>query len=239
MIAPQGTLEGILLIDKPGGITSHDIVNRVRKKLNLKRIGHAGTLDPMATGLVIILVGKATKASQYLMNLPKEYEATMKLGVVTDSQDADGQEIETHEVKDFTKIELLELFKTFEGEQMQVPPMFSAKKVNGMPLYKLARKGQVIEREPRMVHISRLELAYFSLPEVSFVVNCGKGTYVRTLAHDMGQKLGCGAHLIALKRTKIDKFDIKNSVKLAVFEEMDLSSIQEQLIPVCKAVVIS
>lgn len=230
------TFEGILLIDKPTGMTSHDVVDHVRRKLKMKRIGHAGTLDPMATGLMIILVGKATKASQYLMSLRKEYEATMLLGVSTDSQDADGEVTETREVKDFTEKDILETMDGFKGDQFQTPPMFSAKKINGVPLYKLARKGKEVEREPRFINIAKLELLNFELPNVRFLVDCSKGTYIRTLAHDMGEKLECGAHLIELRRTAIDKFRIDQSTKLDDFEQMQPSGIKELLIPVYKAV---
>lgn len=229
-------LDGVLLIDKPSGCTSHDVVDRVRRKLKMKRIGHAGTLDPLATGLLIILIGKATKVSQYLMSLGKEYDATMLLGKTTDSQDSDGQITGVHEVGNFSKEAIEAVMHTFDGDQYQLPPMFSAKKVNGVPLYKLARKGQEIEREPRFIHISKIELTEYRLPEIRFCVVCSKGTYVRTIAHDIGQKLGCGAHLIQLRRTHTDRFSIENAVTLEDFEAMSIPDIRERLIPVYKAV---
>lgn len=230
------TLDGILLIDKPIGCTSHDIVDRVRRKLKMKRIGHAGTLDPLATGLLIILVGKATKASQYLISLNKEYDATLLLGQTTDSQDADGQITTTQEVPDLSKEQIETVLNTFQGDQFQLPPMFSAKKVNGVPLYKLARKGQEIERKPRFIHISEIKLTNFHTPQISFSVACSKGTYVRTLAHDIGQKLSCGAHLIQLRRTSTDKFKVQDALTLETFETMSIPDIRNALIPVYNAV---
>lgn len=229
-------LEGVLLIDKPTGCTSHDVVDRLRRKLNMKRIGHAGTLDPLATGLLIMLIGKATKASQYLMSLGKTYEGTLKLGVSTDSQDSDGQITEEKEVPNITEEQFREHMKTFLGDQYQTPPMFSAKKIDGVPLYKLARKGQEIEREPRFIHISSFELLEFTPPLVKVSLSCSKGTYIRTVAHDLGQKIGCGAHLCQLRRTKIDRFNIEDAVPLNKLEEMSLSEIRQSLIPVYKAV---
>ncbi|MGB0289810.1 MAG: tRNA pseudouridine(55) synthase TruB, partial [Opitutales bacterium] len=206
--------EGILLVDKPKGITSHDVVDRVRRIFHMKKVGHAGTLDPMATGLMIILVGKATKVSQYLMSMDKEYTGTLRLGQSTDSQDAEGELVEERSVPELTEAEVLAKMKTFVGDQYQTPPMFSAKKVGGQPLYKLARKGKTVEREPRVIHISRFEMTDFALPEISFLVACSKGTYVRTIAHDLGENFGCGAHLNVLRRTGIGDFRIENGSTL-------------------------
>lgn len=229
-------LDGILLLDKPMGCTSHDVVDRVRKKLKMKRIGHAGTLDPLATGLLIILVGKATKASQYLISLDKEYEATMLLGQTTDSQDADGQIMTSQAVPNFSQDQIEVVLNSFLGDQYQLPPMFSAKKVNGVPLYKLARKGEEIERQPRFIRISKIHLNNFSSPQISFSTTCSKGTYIRTLTHDIGQKLSCGAYLIQLRRTATDKFKIDNALSLESFEQMNISDIRNTLIPIHKAV---
>jgi len=236
MTAPKMGLDGILLIDKPSGCTSHDVVDALRKKLHIRKVGHAGTLDPLATGLLIMLIGKATKASQYLMSLGKEYEATMKLGETTDSQDADGEIILTRPVPELTEEAIKEVFDGFMGDQYQLPPMFSAKKVKGQPLYKLARQGKVVEREPRVIHVGSLELLEMNLPEVTFRVACSKGTYVRTLAHDMGEKLSCGAHLTELRRTGIDKFRVNDAVKLEDLQGMQLSEIKERIVPVYEAV---
>ena len=233
----SGDFEGILLVDKPQGITSHDVVNRLRRKINMKRIGHAGTLDPMATGLLIMLVGKATKTSQYLISLDKTYEGTIKFGVETDSQDADGQVVAEKPLPEGLNNEVvLKEMKTFLGDQYQLPPMFSAKKIDGVPLYKMARKGKTVEREPRFIRINKFELLRFESPEVDFRMSSSKGTYVRTVAHDLGQKLGCGAHLTSLRRTLIDQFDIEDGHTLEVIEETPLSEFGDMLIPVHKAV---
>ncbi len=232
--APQ--LEGILLIDKPQGPTSHDVVDRVRRKLKMKRIGHAGTLDPNATGLLIILVGKATKVSQYLMSLDKEYQGEMKLGETTDSYDVEGEITETKDVPTLTEDQIKEVFKGFVGDQYQTPPMFSAKKIDGVPLYKLARKGKEVKREPRFIRINELALVEMKLPMVHFYVSCTKGTYIRTLAHDIGQKLECGAHLTDLRRISSDKFDVDDAVMLEDFEDMSTAEIKRHLIPIYQAV---
>lgn len=228
--------EGILLVDKPQGITSHDVVDRVRRIFRMKRVGHAGTLDPMATGLMLILVGKATKVSQYLMSMDKEYTGRVKLGEVTDSQDADGEVMATKDVPALAEADVLEQMKTFIGDQYQTPPMFSAKKVNGQPLYKLARKGKTVPREPRVIHVSRFEMTEFALPELSFIVNCSKGAYVRTLAHDLGEKLGCGGHLNLLRRTAVGNFRIEKADTLEVLKEASPTALRKKLVPVLQAV---
>lgn len=232
--APE--LEGVLLIDKPGGMTSHDVVDRVRRALRMKRIGHAGTLDPMATGLLIILVGKATKLSQYLMSLDKEYAGTIRLGETTDTQDADGDVVATRPVPEFTEAQVREAMQSFIGDQYQTPPMFSAKKIAGVPLYKLARKGQEVDREPRFIRVSSFELTRFALPELDVILRCSKGTYVRTIAHDLGEKLGCGAHLSALRRTATDRFNVSQAIPLAALEGMDHAAVRQHLLSPYEAV---
>lgn len=222
--------EGVLLIDKPKNCTSHDVVERVRRKLKMKRVGHAGTLDPMATGLLILLLGRATKLSQYLMSLGKVYEGTIKLGEETNTQDAEGTVLATHPVPTLTLEQVRAYTQLFIGDQYQIPPMFSAKKMDGVPLYKLARKGKELEREPRFIHISQFEVLNFSLPNIDFVLSCSKGTYVRTVAHDLGKKIGCGAHLIALRRTATDRFKIDEAVTLENFESMGMSEIRDMLL---------
>ena len=230
MLGPPKELDGILLVDKPGDHTSHDVVARLRGKLKMKRIGHAGTLDPMATGLLIMLVGKATRVSQYLTNLDKEYEGTVELGKVTDTQDADGEMRETRPVPPLTEDELKEAIKGFLGDQYQMPPMYSAIKINGVPLYKSARKGEEIVREPRFIRVSSWEVTKFGVPRFDFRLRCTKGTYVRTLAHDLGQKLGCGAHLAALRRTATDKFNVAQALTLDQIMAMSLTEIEQKLI---------
>lgn len=233
----QNDFEGVLLIDKPSGITSHDVVDRVRRKLKMKRVGHAGTLDPLATGLLIILVGKATKLSSRLMSLDKEYEGTFELGKVSDSHDIDGEILEENEVPESITAELVQgQMNTFEGDQYQTPPMFSAVKIKGVPLYKHARKGKVVEREPRFIRVSKYELKSWDKPSGTFFVYCTKGTYIRSLVHDLGEKLGCGGILTQLRRTASNNLNLENAVELKEFEDQPLSEISKYLIPGYKAI---
>jgi tRNA pseudouridine55 synthase len=236
MLKANPDLEGILLVDKPQGCTSHDVVDRVRRKLGLRRVGHAGTLDPMATGLLIILVGRATKASAYLMSLDKVYEGRMLLGQTTDSQDADGALLNQSPVPALSAEALQAQMQLFVGDQYQTPPMFSAKKVAGKPLYKLARQGQTIDREPRFIHVGAFDLLQWDSPFASFRVQCSKGTYIRTLAHDLGQKIGCGAHLVGLRRTATHAFTLDQALPLSELEAMPLSALAQRLVPVYQAV---
>ena len=235
MIHPRKELEGVLLVDKPTEHTSHDVVARLRRKLNMRRIGHAGTLDPMATGLMIMLIGKATRISQYLTSLDKEYEGAIELGKVTDSQDADGEVLETRPVPPFTEAEVRAAMAAFIGDQYQTPPMYSAIKIDGVPLYKSARKGEEVEREPRFIRVMAFELTQFALPRFSFRLRCTKGTYVRTIAHDLGNKLGCGAFLAALRRTATDKFNVTQALTIEQIEAMPLTELEKRLIPTYEA----
>jgi len=235
MIGQSKELEGVLLVDKPTDHTSHDVVARLRRKLNMKRIGHAGTLDPMATGLLIMLIGKATRISQYLISLDKEYEGTITLGSTTDSQDADGQVMETRPVPPLTEVELKTAMNSFLGDQYQMPPMYSAIKIGGVPLYKSARKGEDVVREPRFIRVMSFDLTRFALPQLDFRLRSSKGTYVRTIAHDLGQKLGCGAHLSALRRTATDRFNISQALTLDAIEALPIPEIERRLIPVYEA----
>lgn len=234
-LAPVKEMEGVLLVDKPQGLTSHDVVYRLRRKLSMKKIGHAGTLDPMATGLLVMLIGKATRISQYLMSVDKAYEGEATLGVVTDSQDAEGEVLTTLPVPELTEAQVREAMKGFLGDQYQTPPMHSAIKIDGVPLYKMARKGEEVEREPRFIRVMSFELLSFAPPKITFRLLCTKGTYVRTIAHDLGQKLGCGAHLSALRRTGSGKFDIAQCLTLEAIETMSLPEIEKRLIPVYEA----
>jgi len=206
--------EGILLVDKPSGPTSHDIVDFIRRKYRVKKVGHAGTLDPMACGLLIILLGSFTKKSIQFSNYDKEYEARLLLGVSTDTADKEGKIVETKPLEEYEKgiREIENTLATFRGHIRQVPPMFSAKKIKGKKLYELARKGIVAKREPKEIYIEELKLLSLSLPEVSFYIKCSKGTYIRQLAHDIGERIGCGAHLVHLKRTKIGPYSNENAV---------------------------
>ena len=223
--------EGILLVDKPQGLTSHDVVARCRKIFQIKKVGHAGTLDPMATGLLVLLIGKATKVSQYLMSLDKQYTGTAYLGKETDSQDADGTLIKDLPIPDISEEELKAKMAEFLGDQYQIPPMFSAKKVSGKKLYELARAGKIIEREPRVIRIQRFDLVRFQSPEIEFIVDSSKGAYIRTIAHDLGQNLGCGAHLSALRRTRVGTFAIENADNLEALEKCTRSKLKTKLLP--------
>ena len=236
MLGQQIELDGVLLVDKPGQHTSHDVIARLRGMLRTKKIGHAGTLDPMATGLLIVLVGKATRVSQFMISLDKEYEGTIELGKTTDSQDADGEVMETRPVPDLAEEQVREAIRTFLGDQYQMPPMFSAIKIGGVPLYKKARKGEDVAREPRFIRVMSWDLLAFQSPVITFRLRCSKGTYVRTLAHDLGNKLGCGAHLSSLRRTATDRFNVAQALTLDQIEKLSLPEIQRKLIPVSEAV---
>ncbi len=227
---------GILLIDKPAGITSHDVVARVRKILKMKKVGHAGTLDPNATGLMIILLGKGTKASQYLMSKDKVYTGTFRLGLETDSYDIDGEVISEITPPAIDESALKEKMQTFIGDQYQTPPMFSAKKVDGVPLYKHARKGKEVEREDRLIHISSFQLLDNRFPDIDFELAVSKGTYVRSVVHDLGKLLETGACLTALRRTAISDFSIEKSVNLEELEALSSNHLQARIIPVHMAV---
>lgn len=229
--------EGILLIDKDAGCTSHDVVDKVRRILKIRSVGHAGTLDPNATGLLVLLVGRATKASQYLMSLDKTYEGEFELGVETNSHDSDGEVVATLPVPEgLTEETLRAQMAQFVGDQYQTPPMFSAKKIGGIPLYKLARQGQEVAREPRFIRVSKFDLLAWESPRAKFVLSCSKGTYVRTLCHDLGKRIGCGAHMTSLRRTSSDKFNVADAVTIDALSKMGAAEIKKVLIPVCSAV---
>lgn len=204
--------DGVLLVDKAQGMTSHDVVAITRRALNTKKVGHCGTLDPLATGLLIITVGRGTKIQDLIMSEDKEYAGTMRLGETTDSQDADGVVVETKTVPNFSREEIEAAFEKFKGDFYQTPPMVSAIKKDGVPLYKLARQGKVVEREPRFVRVYASEIQGLRLPDIDFRVVCSKGFYVRTYAFDIGGYLGCGAHLRSLRRTKSGRFSVEGAV---------------------------
>lgn len=203
---------GVLIVDKEPDMTSHDAVAIARRQLNMKKIGHCGTLDPMATGVLILVIGKATKLSDALMSEHKVYEGSLKLGETTNSQDREGEIVEVKEVPNLSDQEVSDAFKSFQGDFEQIPPMVSAIKMNGVALYKLARKGKEVERKPRPVTVFESVIHQINVPEVDFTVKATKGFYVRTYAHDIGQLLGCGAHLTALRRTKSGDFDLSRAV---------------------------
>lgn len=206
---------GVLLVDKAPEMTSHDVVAIARRALNTRKIGHCGTLDPMATGLLMLVIGRATKIQDLLMSEDKEYAGTITLGSSTSTQDRQGEILESHPVPAFSPAEIHQAFDAFTGEFGQIPPMVSAIKKDGVPLYKLARKGQVIEREARQVRVTGYQVTRIALPEIDFVVTCSKGFYVRTYAHDIGEKLGCGGHLSNLRRTRSGKFTLDRAVPVA------------------------
>jgi tRNA pseudouridine55 synthase len=226
--------DGAILIDKPAGPTSHDVVDAIRRRFGIKKVGHCGTLDPNATGLLIIVLGRGTKLSEKLMGDDKVYEGTIKFGEATDSYDADGEMTSTRPVPPLTLEQLNEAATTLIGDQMQTPPMVSAIKVKGVPLYKLARKGIEVAREPRLVHIYNCRFTNYEPPLGQFKVACTKGTYVRSIAHELGQKLGCGAHLAALRRSVSGKFDVADATKLDDVLKLTTAELEKKVIPFLK-----
>jgi tRNA pseudouridine55 synthase len=208
----DATADGVLLVDKAAGMTSHDVVALVRRRLQIKKIGHCGTLDPIATGLLLLTVGRGTKIQDLLMAEDKEYSGTMTLGISTSTHDREGDIIETREVLVLPDDTIRAAFEKFRGDFYQMPPMVSAIKHGGVPLYKLARQGKTVEREPRLVHVYRYSIDRVALPEIDFTVVCSKGFYVRTYAHDIGTELGCGAHLSVLRRVKSGRFDVADAI---------------------------
>src|SRR5437660_2442387 len=204
--------DGGLLEDKAEGMTSHDVVALVRRQLGIKKVGHCGTLDPIATGLLLLTLRRGTKIQDLLMSEDKEYVGTMTLGVTTNTQDREGEVIDQRLVPALSKEEVLAAFERFRGDFYQMPPMVSAIKLGGVPLYKLARQGKVVEREPRLVHVYRYTVDRITLPEIDFSVVCSKGFYVRTYVHDIGEELGCGGHLKSLRRVKSGRFDVDQAI---------------------------
>lgn len=215
------SLNGVLLVDKDPDMTSHDVVAVARRCLNMKKIGHCGTLDPMATGMLILVLGSGTKLQDLLMSEDKEYVGSMKLGQTTNTQDREGEVLEEKPVPAFSDEEVKAAFEAYQGDFYQMPPMVSAIKIGGVPLHKLARQGKVVEREPRFVRVYAHEINRIAIPDIDFRVVCSKGFYVRTYAHDIGQKLGCGAHLTALRRTRSGHFSFKegNHTTFAALKE--------------------
>ncbi|MFH1846249.1 MAG: tRNA pseudouridine(55) synthase TruB [Candidatus Omnitrophota bacterium] len=222
---------GILIVDKEKGMTSHDIVDRVRRRFRIKKLGHAGTLDPNATGVLVLLFGKATKLSNSFLEEEKEYEAVLKLGERTDSGDCDGVIVETYDVN-VTEQDISKAVKHFIGQIEQIPPMVSAKKVKGKRLYKLARKGITVERSPRLITIREFEIKKIDMPFVNFRVVCSKGTYIRQIAEDIGIKLECGAHLTELRRVRSGGFSIGQAVSLSDLLNMNREVLDESIIRV-------
>ena len=236
MIEEFSALDGALLIDKPAGPTSHDVVDAIRRHFGIKKVGHCGSLDPNATGLLLIVLGRGTKLSEKLMSDDKVYEGTIKMGESTDSYDADGELVAALPVPPLTLEELNTAANEFVGDLMQTPPMVSAIKKGGVPLYKLARKGIEVPREPRLVHIYNFRFSSYEEPLARFKLACTKGTYVRSIAHDLGQKLGCGAHLASLRRTASGKFNAANALPLAEVIGLTLRELEKHVVPFLKLV---
>ena len=203
--------EGLLLVDKPKGVTSHDVVDVVRRGLATRKVGHAGTLDPMATGLLLIGVGRATRLLRFLGGLPKTYEGSIRLGIETTTLDADGDVVREAGV-DVTETQVGDAMRSLVGESLQRPPAYSAVKVGGRKLYEAAREGERLEAEPRPIRVDAFDLLSYEAPNVTFRVTCSGGTYVRVLASDVGAALSCGAHLIALRRTAIGPYSVDDAV---------------------------
>ncbi len=216
------SVDGILNVNKPAGMTSHDVVSVVRKFSHVKRVGHAGTLDPMATGVLLVCLGQAARVVEYLSDHDKKYRARVRLGIETDTYDATGTVVAERRVA-VTREQIDAALRSFVGKLSQMPPAYSAIKQQGVPLYKLARQGKQIKAEPRAVQVFSIDLIDLELPEIEFDVHCSKGTYIRSLAHDLGEKLGCGAHLTALTRTASGQFSLNEAHTLdelrAAFED--------------------
>jgi tRNA pseudouridine55 synthase len=206
--------DGVLIIDKPSGMTSHDVVDVARKKLKTKRIGHSGTLDPVATGVLVLLVGKGTKLFAKFVNFDKEYEATLRLGTTTSTGDSQGEVLAQKDCSGVAEEEVRRVFAGFIGARPQVPPMVSAIKHKGQRLYELARRGISVERQPRPIRIYELVITRLELPEIDFFVRCSKGTYIRRLGEEIGEVLGVGGHISRIRRVSLGPFLIRDSVKL-------------------------
>jgi tRNA pseudouridine55 synthase len=227
-------LDGAILIDKPAGPTSHDVVDAIRRRFNIKKVGHCGTLDPNATGLLIIVLGRGTKLSEKLMSEDKVYEGTVKFGETTNSHDVDGELVASLPVPPMTVEQINAVAAEFVGDHMQTPPMVSAIKKDGVPLYKLARKGVEVPREPRLIHIYSFRFTQYREPLADFRIACTKGTYVRSLAHEVGQKLGCGAHLATLRRVTSGKFELADAAPLETVLKLTPGELEKRVIPFLK-----
>ena len=223
---------GFLVVDKPVGWTSHDVVDAARRWFEVRRIGHLGTLDPLATGVLPLAVREATRLAAFLPAGPKVYVGTIRLGVATDSYDAEGRVTSRHDGPLPEESRVREALASFVGESLQLPPMFSSVKKDGEPLYKRARRGEEVEREPRRVSIHAIRVHHYAPPEVGIEVECGPGTYVRTLAHDLGGLLGCGAHLSGLRRTRSGPFDLERAASPQLWgERAEAGGLEVHLIP--------
>lgn len=207
-------MDGIFVIDKPVGPTSHDICEYFKKVLGFKKVGHAGTLDPLASGILVVLTGRATKMQSVFLGQDKEYSFTLRLGETTDTYDAQGKTVAKREIPSDYAERLPEILKEFLGEIAQIPPKFSALKIRGTPMYRLARQGVDVQAAPRKIRISALEIIGFKSGDVEMKMSCSSGTYVRSLAHDLGDRLGCGGHVVALRRLRSEPFGIEEAMPL-------------------------
>jgi tRNA pseudouridine55 synthase len=233
----QHSVHGIVLIDKPSGITSNQALGRIKRIFGIKKAGHTGTLDPMASGLLVVCLGHATRVAGHLINSDKAYQARIHLGVTTDTEDAEGTVMEQHPVPMLERSQVLDVLSGFVGEIQQVPPMYSALKHQGRRLYDLARKGQEVDRPARSIRIDELQLIEWHLddqvaPGFSIEVRCSKGTYIRSLARDIGEALGCGAHLSFLRRTYADPFDLDEAITPDDLDALPLEESYEHLRPI-------
>jgi tRNA pseudouridine55 synthase len=232
----KNAISGALVVDKPVGMTSHDVVQAIRNGTGLRRAGHTGTLDPRASGVLVILVGPAVRLSEYVSASDKRYQAIIRLGGTTDTFDAEGKFTPTKDPVNVTEAEFEEALKTFVGEIEQVPPAHSAVKVGGRKAYEMARKGEEVELEPRKITVHHLEVLEWTPPEVVIDVHCSSGTYVRSLANDLGKKLGCGAYLVGLRRTKSGKFTLRDATPLRKLQEaFNAGNWYQYLIPAAEA----
>lgn len=228
---------GLLNINKPAGLTSHDVVQRVRRILGIKKVGHSGTLDPLATGVLLVAVGQATRLIEYLSPGEKQYRATFVLGVETDTFDRDGEIVATYNPAAITQTELQQTISQFIGDIQQVPPVFSALKKNGVPMYRLARQGKTVEATPRTVHIASIDLLAFEPPLATIDVTCGAGTYIRSLVHDIGRQLGVGAHLTELIRTANGRWQLDTAITLEMLAEAANANRLETVLQPLEAIV--
>jgi len=217
-------------VDKAEGMTSHDVVALIRRKLEMKKVGHCGTLDPIATGLLLLTLGRGTKIQDLLMSEDKEYAGTLMLGVTTSTQDRQGEVIDQRPVPELNESQIRAAFEKFRGDFYQMPPMVSAIKHGGIPLYKLARQGKVVEREPRLVHVYRYTVDQIALPEIDFSVVCSKGFYVRTYVHDIGETLGCGGHFKSLRRIKSGRFGVDRAISVAEIKNASREEIMKRIL---------
>jgi tRNA pseudouridine55 synthase len=229
----DNVVSGVLVIDKPIGLTSHDVVQIIRRGTGIRRAGHTGTLDPRASGVLVVLIGPAVRLSEYVSASDKRYQATIRLGSSTDTYDAEGVVTQsTVSVDEITEEHFTEVLQEFIGEIEQVPPPYSAVKVKGKKAYEMAREGEEVDLSPRKIHVYSLEVLEWALPEVVVDVYCSSGTYVRSLANDLGNRLGCGAHLVGLRRTKSGRFTLRDAVPLRRLQEaFDAGDWYRHLIP--------